>query len=53
MIQDIIVILIGVVIIGYTGWRIYKMLVRKPSVWSKCSGCSGCALKVRIDCDKK
>jgi len=53
MIQDIIVILIGAVVIGYSGWKIYKMLTRKPDASGKCAGCTGCALKVDMECKKK
>lgn len=48
--QDIIVISIGVIIFGFVGWKTYKTLTRKPSPTDKCSGCSGCALKDKIDC---
>ena len=50
MIQDIIVIVIGAFVAGYVGWKIYKMLTRKPSPADKCGGCTGCALKVKMDC---
>jgi len=53
MIQDIIVIIIGAAVIGYVGWKIYKMLTRKPSASNKCGGCTGCALKVNVDCNIK
>jgi hypothetical protein len=53
MIQDIIVILIGAGVIGYVGWKIYKMLTRKPGPADKCGGCTGCALKVNIECKSK
>ena len=50
MIQDIIVIVIGAFVAGYAGWKIYKMLTRKPTASGKCGGCTGCALKVKMDC---
>jgi len=50
MIQDIIVIVIGAFVVGYAGWKIYKMLTRKPGPADKCGGCTGCALKVKMDC---
>lgn len=50
MIQDIIVIIIGAFVAGYAGWKIYKMLTRKPGPADKCWGCTGCALKVKMDC---
>jgi hypothetical protein len=53
MIQNIIVIIIGTLVIGYVGWKVYKMLTRKPSPADKCGGCTGCALKVNIDCNDK
>lgn len=51
--QDIIVILIGIIVFGYVGWKIYKSITRKPSPADKCGGCTGCALKVDINCKTK
>lgn len=53
MIQDIIVLLIGAVVTGYVGWKVYKLLTRKPGPAGKCAGCTGCALKVNIECTTK
>jgi nitrate/TMAO reductase-like tetraheme cytochrome c subunit len=44
--QNLIVILIGIIVFGYVGWKIFKTLTRKPSPADKCIGCNGCALKV-------
>jgi len=55
MIQNLIVILIGIAVAGYVVWKIFKTLTRKPSPADKCGGCTGCALKVNInsnDCIK-
>jgi len=50
MIQDIIVISIGVLVVTFVCWKTYKMLTRKPGPKDKCAGCTGCALKVKMDC---
>jgi len=50
MIQNIIVILIGIIVVGFVSWRIFKMLTNKPTSSGKCGGCTGCALKVKMDC---
>ena len=50
--QDLIVILIGIVVFSYVGWTIYKAITKKPSASDKCAGCSGCALKEKVDCAK-
>lgn len=49
--QDIIVILIGLVVLSYVFFRTYKTLTRKPSPADKCVGCTGCALKVDVECE--
>jgi hypothetical protein len=51
--QDLIVILIGVGVFGYVGWKIYKTITRNPSPSDKCLGCTGCALKVDVNCKIK
>ncbi len=51
--QDIIVILIGLGVLTYVSWRTYKTLTRKPSPADKCGGCTGCALKVNVECRTK
>ena len=48
--QDVIVILIGVASFCFLGWRVYKMLTRKPALNSKCGSCTGCALKLDVKC---
>jgi hypothetical protein len=48
--QDIIVVLIGIVVFGYVGWKIYKIITRKPGVNNTCGGCTGCALKENMEC---
>lgn len=53
MIQDLIVILIGVVVIGYIGWKVYKTISRKQGPVDKCDGCKGCTLKVDFNCNEK
>lgn len=42
--QEIIVGLIGLGVLLFVGWKIYKNIKNPPSN-NKCSGCSGCALK--------
>ncbi len=51
--QDIIVIIIGLVVFGFVGYKIVKTMTRKPSPADKCGGCTGCALKEKIDCTIK
>jgi hypothetical protein len=51
--QNIIVLLIGVIVFGYVGWKIYKSITRKPDQSDKCGGCTGCALKVDVNCKTK
>lgn len=41
--QQLIVILIGVVVFGYVIYQTYKTLTRKASNDSKCGGCSSCS----------
>ena len=48
--QDIIVILIGLGVLSYVLFRTFKTLTRKPSPADKCGGCTGCALKVNVEC---
>ena len=51
--QDIIVILIGLLVFGYVGFRLYKTINKKPSPNDSCGGCTGCALKEKTDCSIK
>lgn len=51
--QDIFVLIIGLVVFSYVGWKIFKLITRKPGILDKCGGCTGCALKERIDCNSK
>jgi len=51
--QNIIVILIGIIVFGYVGWKMFKTITRKPGPGDKCSGCSGCALKIDMECTTK
>jgi len=46
--QDIIVIVIGVVVFGYVAYKTYKTLTKKASPNQKCAGCDGCSLKVDV-----
>ena len=38
--QQIIVIIIGIVVFGYVAYSIYKTVTKKPSD-NKCDGCNG------------
>lgn len=49
--QDIVVILIGIIVFGYVGWKIYILITRKPDSSDKCGGCSGCSLKEDLNCE--
>jgi len=48
--QDIIVILIGCIVFGSVALRMYKILTSKPKPNDKCGGCTGCALKEKVEC---
>lgn len=43
--QQLIVILIGVIVLVYVLFRIYKTITSKSASKNKCSGCNSCALK--------
>ncbi|MDO4691813.1 MAG: FeoB-associated Cys-rich membrane protein [Porphyromonadaceae bacterium] len=45
MIQYIIVGLIGLLVMGYVGRSLWRMLTGKPKSGGGCSGCDGCGLK--------
>ena len=42
--QDIAVCVIGISVIGYIAYKVYRMLT-KPKSSDPCCGCSGCSLK--------
>jgi hypothetical protein len=48
--QIIIVVIIGVVVFSTVAWKVFKLLTRKPQPNDKCGGCTGCAMKEKIDC---
>jgi hypothetical protein len=48
--QDIIVILIGIVVFAYVGWKLYKLATQKPDPKNMCGGCTGCNLKEDLYC---
>ena len=50
--QNLIVILIGLAVLAYVSWKMYKILTHKPSQADKCGGCTGCALKIDIECNE-
>ncbi|MHB9056000.1 MAG: FeoB-associated Cys-rich membrane protein [Paludibacteraceae bacterium] len=41
--QQLIVILIGIVVLGYLIYQTYKTLTRKNSGETKCGGCNSCS----------
>ncbi|RHJ84382.1 FeoB-associated Cys-rich membrane protein [Parabacteroides sp. AM08-6] len=44
--QEIAIIIIGVITIGYIGWKIYSFLTQSSNTdMPCCHGCSKCALK--------
>lgn len=51
--QEIAIILIGLLTIGYVGWKIYSALTRRFDPADPCAGCSGCALKEEMKKKKK
>lgn len=51
--QNLIVIIIGLAVLAYVSWKTYKTITRKPSPADKCGGCTGCALKVNMECTTK
>lgn len=42
--QEFAIIIIGILTIGYVGWKIYRFLTR-PDMSNPCAGCRGCSLK--------
>ena len=46
--QEIAIILIGLLTIGYVGWKIYSALTRPSRPGDSCAGCKGCSLKEEI-----
>ena len=43
--QKTIVILVGVAVLSYVGWRVYKLFsVKRKPVNTYCSECSGCSV---------
>lgn len=45
--QDIAVSIIGIAVVGYIAYKIYRMLT-KPKSNDPCCGCSGCNLKKEL-----
>ena len=45
--QDIAVCVIGISVIGYIAYKVYRMLT-KPKSSDPCCGCSGCSLKKEL-----
>lgn len=44
--QNIAIILIGIAVAIYAGWKIYRTFFRKsPGSNDSCCGCSGCSLR--------
>ena len=49
MIQDIIVVIIGIVILVWLGRKAYDFFILRKGKIDKCAGCSGCDLKDEIE----
>lgn len=49
--QEIAVFIIGIAVLGYIGYKIYRTL-SEPKSNDPCSGCSGCTLKKEIKAHK-
>ncbi len=46
MLQQIIVILIGIITFGLVSWKLYRLLTHKPAASGRCAGCEvDCALR--------
>lgn len=45
MLQEIAIILIGIGVIVYVGWKIYAFCTTPRLPGNPCSGCKGCALQ--------
>ncbi|MDF9829863.1 FeoB-associated Cys-rich membrane protein [Parabacteroides sp. PF5-6] len=45
--QEVAILIIGVLTIGYVGWKVYRFLTR-PDTADPCAGCAGCALKEEL-----
>lgn len=53
MFQEIAIILIGISVAAYVGWKVYKLFTTHRPPGSPCSGCKGCALKDEINLRRK
>lgn len=53
MFQEIAIILIGIGVAAYVGWKVYKLFTTVRPPGSPCSGCKGCALKDEIHLRRK
>lgn len=53
MFQEIAIILIGIGVAAYIGWKVYKLFTTPRVPGSPCSGCKGCALKDEINLRRK
>lgn len=55
--QEIAIIIIGIAVVSYVLWKIYKFITISKNTNSPCSSCSGCALKDQIkerkECSEK
>lgn len=43
--QEIAIIIIGITMVLFIGWKVYNMLKPHPKAFNACGGCKGCALK--------
>ncbi|MBP3519467.1 MAG: FeoB-associated Cys-rich membrane protein [Parabacteroides sp.] len=43
--QEIAVLIIGLIVILYIGWKLYRLLAHPTGTDNPCHGCPGCALK--------
>lgn len=53
MFQEIAVILIGIGVIVYVGWKIYTFFTTPRLPGNPCSGCKGCALQNELGAARK
>ncbi|MDR2968129.1 MAG: FeoB-associated Cys-rich membrane protein [Tannerellaceae bacterium] len=49
--QEIAVIIIGLLAVGYVGRKVYRLFFR-PEASDPCAGCPGCALKEGMNREK-
>lgn len=50
--QEIAIIFIGIAVVGFVGYKMYRLLTTSKKD-NPCVGCSGCTLKKELEIKKK